>query len=61
MSSKKIYKGVYYTELELTNLKNLAKDRGISLSEAIRYVIDSYFDNLQPKSEKYTQLDLFTK
>lgn len=48
MSNKKIYKGVYYTELELNNLKNLAKDRGISLSEAIRYIIDKYFDE-QPK------------
>ena len=58
MSSKKIYKGVYYTELELANLKKLAKERGISLSEAIRYIIDKYFDE-QPKTEKYNQLELF--
>jgi macrodomain Ter protein organizer (MatP/YcbG family) len=58
MSSVKVYKGVYFTELEITKLKKLAKDRGINLSEAIRYVIDKYFDE-QPKTEKYNQLNLF--
>ena len=45
MSSVKVYKGVYFTELEIVKLKQLAKDRAINLSEAIRYVIDNYFDN----------------
>ena len=48
-TKSKTPKLVRLSDKQIANLEQLAKDKDYNLSEAIRYVIDNYFDNLQPK------------